>query len=162
MAVERLDAHERKILDNIRDHGCHVMSVFDSEGELPDFTYSIGFPATVGQPEVLVYGLPGELAKSMVNETLAQCRAGLELENGTRIDGLLEGFACIVREIPAERIDAEHFGAAMWFEHYRTGGTMTQAFQIVWPGALHGLFPWQPGANLDELQPALYEPRLLS
>jgi hypothetical protein len=162
MTAERLNAHERKILGNIRDHGCHVMSVFDPEGELPDFTYSIGFPETVGQPEVLVYGLPRKLAHSMVNETLTQCRAGLKLVDGIRIDGLLDDFACIVREIPSDRIDAEHFESAVWFENYRTGGPMTQAFQIVWPGAGHGLFPWQPGADLDEIQPALYEPRQLS
>ncbi len=162
MNTASLNSHERKILDNIRDHGCQVMSVFDPDGELPDFTYSIGFPATVGQPEVIVYGLPRELGHSMVNETLAQCRAGLILAEGTRIDGLLEGFACIVREIPADRIDAEHFGSAMWFERYRTGAEMTQAFQIVWPGAGHGLFPWEAGADLAELQPALYEPRQAS
>ncbi|WP_230772599.1 DUF4262 domain-containing protein [Sphingomonas sp. Leaf4] len=162
MADAALNTHEHHILENIQTHGCHVMSVFDPKGELPDFTYSIGFPATVGQPEVIVYGLPGKLAHSMVNETLTQCRAGLILADGIRIDGLLEGFACIVREILADRIDAEHFGSAMWFEHYRTGGRMTQAFQIVWPGARHGLFPWEASADLAEIQPALYEPRQAS
>jgi hypothetical protein len=159
---ENLNQFDRKMLDTIREHGCQVMSVFDDKGVQPDFSYSIGFPVTVSQPEVLIYGLDRGLMHSMINETLDQCRAGLVLVDWMPVDGLLEGFRCIARSIPAHRIDAEHFGSAMWFERHRTGNDMTAAFQIVWPGAANGLYPWEEGAKLTDSQPALYEPGRLS
>jgi hypothetical protein len=152
------DPMEETIRGNVRDHGCHVMFIFDANGEQPDFAYSIGFSATLGQPEVLVYGLDRQLMHSMINETYRQCRDGLVLRDGAIIGGLLEGYECVAKRIPADRVDAEHFGYAMWFEHERTGDSAVAAYQIVWPGAQNGLFPWDAGADFVDLQPALYEP----
>lgn len=157
-----LNEHEQRLLQNVSEHGCGVISVFDPDGEQPSFSYSVGFPETISQPEVIVVGLPSDLSGFMINELLRQGRDGLVLTDWISVDGLLDGFVCILRAIPPHRIEAEYFNSAMWFERRRSGEDMTAAFQIVWPGAVHGLFPWEEGADFYDEQPALYEPRLSS
>jgi len=162
MSSAPLSAYEQSILDNVERTGCHITLVFDPEH--PNFAYSVGFPDTVGQPEVIVFGLSNEIMGFMINETLRRCRAGLALADGVRVEGLLEGHICIVRAIGAENIDRDHFNSAMWYQRRRSGTEMAEAFQIVWPGASDGLFPWDAGCAdiVREAQPALYERRLNS
>ena len=159
---KKLDRHEQQVLDNIRDHGCQVQFVFDPEGEAPDFAYSIGFPVSVGQPEVIVFGLKRELMISMVNEVYRQCaEESLLLEDGVRIDNLIEGFDCIAREVADPGAIREHFGWAIWYHRSQRHEELERAFQLVWPGAQQGLFPWDDGC-VDEwvkVQPALYAVR---
>jgi hypothetical protein len=145
--IDELTDFERKIIDNVRKHGCHINYVFDPNGEDPAFAYSVGFHETLGQPEVIVFGLSADLMKFMINETMRQCRAGLRLEDGMQLHGLLEGHWCMPCAIPSENIRREHFNSAMWFRRLTTGEDMEDAFQIVWPGAEDGLFPWEDGAS---------------
>ena len=65
---------EERILANIEDHGCQVNHVFDPDGILQGKSYSIGFPVSIGQPEVIVFGLRVEVMKFMINDLLRQCR----------------------------------------------------------------------------------------
>lgn len=134
--------YERKIIANGREHGCHITCVFDPDSDTPAFAYSVGFPETVGQPEVIIFGLSMDIMQFMINETLRKCREGFRLEDGIEFDGLLEGHVCIPCAIPATNISREYFNSAMWFRQLTTGEEMTEAFQIVWPGAEDGLFPW--------------------
>lgn len=157
---EDFDDYERKILETIDEFGCYVTVVFDPEGEEPRFAYSVGFPHTVQQGEVIVFGLPTELLGSMINTTLRQCREdGLELHEGVRIEGLLEGFDVIARRVHPARIEREYFNSAMWHHMGRYGEPLTKVFQLVWPSAATGLFPWDKGVaqHVIDAQPALYE-----
>lgn len=150
--------YEREILQNVEEHGCHITLVFDPDGNDPSYAYSAGFPKTVGQPDLIVFGLPNEVMQFMINETLDQCREGLQLKDWTRIEGLLEGHHCIARAVTPHHIVRDYFNSAMWLRD-RLGGEMNEAIQIVWPGSVNGLFPWDSGCA-DEVracQPALYE-----
>lgn len=154
-----LDPAEQKCVDDIAEHGCHVIKVFDNEGDLPDFAYSVGLPVSVGQPEVLVYGLRLELMHSMINGIYRQCAEGLLLVDGLRIQGLIEGHDCIARRCIDLNAIEEHLGWALWYHHSQRDQEVEEFYQIVWPGAVDGLFPWEEGASQDviDLQPALYE-----
>jgi len=157
---ENFTDHEREILANIDAHGCHIPYVFDPDGGRPEFAYSVGFPHSTDQGEVIVFGMPLELAGFMINETLRQCRDdGLILGDGLRISGLLKGFDVIARIVRPELIEREHFNSAMWHHVGRYGTSLTVAYQLVWPSAATGLFPWDEGCHEDviALQPALYE-----
>ncbi|MBX9859920.1 MAG: DUF4262 domain-containing protein [Sphingomonas sp.] len=153
---------ELEIVENVRKHGCHINYVFDPDGVDPNFGYSIGFEATVDQPEVIIFGLPVKLTNYMINETLRQCRDGLKLEDGTIVDGLLEGHRCVARTVPASRIAVEYFNSAMWHFWETRGEPLGRAVQIVWPSATSGLFPWEPECSelVRDSQPALYIERL--
>jgi len=164
--LRRLTDYERKIIANVRDHGCHITSVAsggDEEWE-PPFSYSTGFIETVEQPEVIVFGLPGKLCATMINLLHGMCREGLALNDGAEIQGLLDGHRVIARDVAPEHIVRDHFNSAMWYEKRRTGRTLDRAVQLVWPGAQDGLFPWDEGCSRDvrDLQPALYQRSMIS
>lgn len=154
-----LDPQEQKCLDDIARYGCHILQVFDGQGKGEDFAYSVGFPVSVGQPEVLIYGLKPEIMKSMINEICRQCAEGLALSDLLRIHNLLEGHDCIARWCSSREAIEEHLGWALWYHRTQRGLDVEQFYQIVWPGAVNGLFPWDDGASQDviDAQPALYE-----
>jgi Domain of unknown function (DUF4262) len=153
-----LDPQEQKVVDDIQEFGCSIMHVFDAEGELPEFSYSIGYPVSVSQPEVIVFGVKRELRHSMINELQCQCADGLKLADGLRVSNLVEGWDCVARHVMSMEAIQEHFGWALWYHETQLGEPMREAYQIVWPGALQGLFPWQAGCDplVIESQPALY------
>lgn len=157
--ASKLDPDEQKVIDDIEQFGCHVSLVFDDKGVLPDFAYSIGFPVTVQQPEVIIYGLKRELMHSMVNELRRQCAGGLLLVDGLQISELIEGFECVAKRVDDPDAIKEHFGWALWYHSTQHGRELTEAFQIVWPSAQQGLFPWDQGCDefVISQQPALYE-----
>ncbi len=155
-----LSEFEQEIVSIVHKHGCMIMNVFDPEQQEPDFSYSIGFPDTAGQPEVIVFALPKSLRVSMINEILRQMtEEGLKLEDGARISGLIEGFECVARHITSREVLNEHFGSAIWYHRSQREVEIVDAFQIVWPGARQGLFPWEDGCAREVIddQPALYQ-----
>lgn len=163
-AVIARDEFERRIIENVREHGCQVNFIFDPQSEQPDFGYSIGFKETVDQPEVIVFGLPLKIVQFMVDQTLRECKSGLVLTDGAIIEGLLEGHKCIARTVHPSQIIEDYLNSAIWYHEARTGERLADVVQIVWPGAVDGLFPWDEGcdAHVIALQPALYEARLNS
>lgn len=159
MSEHGLDELERKIVDDVATHGCFIMSVFDPEGVEPDFSYSIGFQETLDQPEVMVFSLSKALRVSMINEIWRQASAeGLVLKDGLEIRDLLEGFVCVAKEVTERDAIVEHLGSAIWYNERHKGAVLDRAFQIVWPGAKQGLFPWEQGCDQSVIddQPALY------
>jgi Domain of unknown function (DUF4262) len=150
--------YESEIVQNVKDYGCHVTSVFDPDAVAPSFAYSTGFWETVGQPEVIILGLPSPMGPFAINETLRQCQAGLQLLDGQRIEGLFEEFdvTCVARIVDASNLVPEYFNSAIWYRSMRTGRPLDEALQLVW--AYEGFFPWDDGApaELFEDQPLLY------
>ena len=158
--MRELDAIEQQMVDNVEEYGCSIMSVFDPDGIEPEFSYSIGFERTTCQPEVLVFALPKSLRLSMINEVRRQIGEDeLILSDGIRIADLLDGHICVAREICDPKVIEDHFGSAIWYNRQFGSGEITRAFQLVWPGARQGLFPWDDGCAQEviEDQPALYE-----
>lgn len=157
--MNELTEREQKIVAEVEQHRCYVIQVFDPDGIAPTFSYSVGFPALVAQPEVIVFGLTIPLMHSMIDEIHRQCRNGLSLNDGLRVASLINGHDCELCSVKPKHIVEDQFYSAMWFHRHRTGDPMTEAFQIVWPGAVDGMFPWEAGASqiVIDAQPALYE-----
>jgi hypothetical protein len=157
-----LSDYECKVIVNVRDYGCHVVSVFDPEKKDPPFSYSVGFPETVGQPEVIIFGLNSSMGLFAINETLRQCRADLVLRDAQAIEGLLEEYdvICMARAVAKRHLVPEYFNSALWYHRYRTGKELEAAVQLVWPD--EGIWPWEPGATAEflEEQPGLYDGKL--
>jgi len=175
-----LGDHEDQILDNIEEFGCHITVVsppdededldeFDDGGFETDesgerFAYSVGFPATVQQPEVIVFGFSTELSAAVINGVLDMCREGLVLEDWKEVDGLLKGHRCVLREVEPDCLVPYYFNSAMWFAESELETQFTRAIQIVWPGVDDGLFPWDKGCSeaVRDLQTPLYRTSLNS
>jgi hypothetical protein len=158
-----LSEYEQQIADNVAEHGWFRTSVICEDPE-PSWSYSVGFAETLGASECIIFCLPCKLMHAMLWSVFRQIKAGATLSDGERWSGLLQGFDCVSRPVHPKWIAREHFNAALWYwgDPLKKGRPLT-AYQIVWPGALDGLFPWDPGCSdiVIKSQPALYDPRRL-
>src|SRR3954468_14268354 len=93
------NSEERQLLKAIDKIGFRVTAVGESREGDPAFAYSTGFPDTLGQPEVITFGLPVEGMAVMIGGLFDQCQAGLRLADGVAVDGLLGGHACVLRAV---------------------------------------------------------------
>lgn len=145
------DRMEDIVRDNVREHGCHVMTVAaDDVG--PGFAYSIGLSKTYGQPELICFGLKSDLMHSMINELSARMGRGERVGDGKRVSELIEGYDCVLRTMDKRRY-REYLGYARWFYN----GDGFDVLQIVWPDK-QANFPWEPNCTVEEkMQPRTWK-----
>ena len=157
-----LTEFEQGILDNIAEHGWQANYVFDPNGEDPGFAYSIGFPESLGTPDVIIFGLPQELMHSMLWEIFRQIKDGKALADGSKWTGLLEGdYTCVSRRVHPDNVGSNYFNsAAWWFRHSGRPREDLSFFQIFWPGVTDRRLPWEEGCHDTVIvaQPMLFEP----
>lgn len=61
-SAERRAANDRRVAADIKEYGCHVISVLpDADANKPPFTYSVGIQVSSGTPEAIVFGLTAEM-----------------------------------------------------------------------------------------------------
>ncbi len=160
MSSTDLRDYESKLLGNIEEFGWQATSVFDPDGAEPGFTYSIGFTSRVQAPEFIVFGLDTELMHSMLWQVFRQLMDGKAATDGSRWSDVLEGVDCIAKAVHPDNIIPEYLNSAIWYWHHTGHEGTPPVSQLVWPGKLDGLFPWDDGCNeiVREVQPALYLP----
>jgi hypothetical protein len=158
--MSMLTEYEQSIVNNVARYGWQCTSVFDPDGGLPSFSYSIGLWETLCAPELIVFGLDTRLMQEMLWRMYDQLKEGAQLADHARWSGLIEGFDCISRPVHQSQVKTDYFNSALWYRKQRTGDSAISAFQIFWPGAVDGLFPWEKGAAdiVRDLQPTLYLP----
>ncbi len=141
------DEMEDIVVDNVREHACHVMIVA-SDGRGPGFAYSIGLEQSFRQPELLCFGLDGAVMHQMINGVRDRMADGEVFADGARISDLIEDHDCVLRRVSRHRYK-DFFGYALWFYD----GDQFEALQIVWPDP-QGRMPWEAGYTLNPaLQP---------
>lgn len=132
------DDRDRKVLADVAEYGWTVMGITkDHSG--PGFAFSIGLFHTLGHPEILIMGLPAEVAHQLINDMGDAIRAGERFEAGRRYDDIAAGFPLAFVAMD-ERYYREYLGYALWF--YR--GPNFPVLQCLWPDK-EGLFPGEPG-----------------
>ena len=147
------DGDEEKVHADIAAYGLHIINVMEEDDE-PPFSYSLGIEKSLGMPDLIVVGLKHELAQSVINECYRQMQAGLQLEPGTRVSGLLGGgFDCVIGDVSAPNYQ-RYMGWAVWLYQ----DAQARACQIVFPSTA-GVFPWEAQANagFKQWQPLLAE-----
>lgn len=150
--------YEQKLFSVVEEHGWQFTYVFDPDGLKPDFGYSVGFATSLGAPEFIIFGLPRALMNSMLWEVYRQIEKGAVPADGMRWQGLLEGFDCISRKAIHPYLHSEYTVSANWFWKEKGNNGHPEVYQIVWPGAQQGLFPWDDGCSqgvIDD-QPSLW------
>jgi hypothetical protein len=76
-----MDASERKVIEDVRDFGWHVIKVFeDREG--PGFAFTIGLPTTFHHLECIIIGLPLNTMHVMLNALGESLRTGRRYQAG--------------------------------------------------------------------------------
>jgi hypothetical protein len=136
----------------VEDVGWAVISILDSEeDQSEDF---VGFQFTVGLterslPEVIVYGLAGDVGHEVLNELAERLVGGQRYENGQSIPGLVEG------DFRLQLWDAEWLRDPLGLAFAIYGERVTVR-QLVLPD-LHDSLPWEPGYGFGA-QPLLFTP----
>lgn len=133
------DPGDQKLLDDIKEFGWHCLSV-DGDDEHQQFTYTIGLFQTFGFPELLIYGLDGNIAHEILTIAGNAAARGEPLNTSEPTDALLEGYSCVFVRVPIDEYP-DHVGFARWY--YECDSFPVE--QIVWPSKA-GLFPWHAEA----------------
>ena len=132
-----LDEDERKTIADVEDHGWHVVKVLEDD-DGPAFDYTVGLQHSFGHPELIVVGLPLEVAHAVLNVAGQLIRRGVRYSEGPDFDDILENRACVFRTMPESRY-RDYLGWALWFYD----GASFPALQLIWPDP-QGRWPWDP------------------
>jgi hypothetical protein len=141
-----LEAVLTKIDEDIIRHGWSTIGVFGTgEDPIVPFAYSVGF-TELDQPEVIVYGLPAEMAHGIIGCVYDAIKAGEQLKDGAELGKILkEPYKVWVRAVPGDGSPAN--AARARYESVRL-------VQIVWPDRV-GNYPWEDGYEAACTQPVL-------
>lgn len=139
--ADRRAENDKRVANDIREYGCHVISVFDPEEKQPTFSYSVGIQETTGAPEAIVIGVRSNLGHFMVNEYKRQVQSGIQFKRGVLYPGFLEGFSIYVEPVKSKQLLEYTLGCARYYKSkpYST-------VQLVYPSTA-GVWPWQSGAS---------------
>jgi hypothetical protein len=142
---------DRKMIADVREHGVHVVHVFDPEGKDPEFSYTLGLWHTYRHPEVLIFGLKRELRHTLLNNLKFAISNGRSFTDGLSANDALAGYICYFQELSKEYLH-KYLGRDCWFYD----GDDFSAVQMLWP-TVDGVYPWDEGASeyLQQLQPVL-------
>jgi len=145
-------AGDRKLLDDIATYGWHVMNVFEAK-DSPPFSYTIGLQHSYGHPELIILGLPDNVAHPTLNIAGEAIKKGRRYLAGEVSDEFLEGYGITFRAVPLRHYPP-FLGLARWFYEGDTFSTL----QLVYPDR-SGRWPWDPtvSAGFRDAQPVLAE-----
>ncbi len=147
------DADEQRVIDDIREHGWHVVGV-EADESGPAFAYSVGLQHSFDHPEIIVFGLNNAETMMYIINTIGDAvKNGSTFEDWHESDQILNGYSCMFRTIPVKAYP-DYLGYANWF--YRP--SPFAVLQCFWPDKQHR-FPWDRDCNptVQQRQPILSE-----
>src|ERR1035441_10160050 len=131
------DEHERKAIEDVRQHGVHILHVFDDKGVAPEFSYTVGLWHAHGHPEILISGLKESLRHSLLNHLNRMIAEGREFKDGQSYTDVIDNYRCYFQEIPKIKYQ-DYLGWDMWFYD----GDEFDAVQMLWPSVDH-IYSWE-------------------
>jgi len=135
-----LSPEEKKVLQDVAEEGVHIVHVPKSD-EGPGFSATIGLWFHFEQPEVIVFGLPDEVAEELLNAVTDAADEGKRFKHGEDHKDLLIGYAVRFLDVPLEKV-SDYLGTAQW----AYAGAEFPVVQLVWPDKKQQ-WPWQPGVR---------------
>lgn len=137
------DKHQEKAISDIKDHGLHILGIFDPDGVDPNFAYSIGMKHSYQHADIIVFGLSPDVAQSIINLVADKVKDGFIFENGDSSLEILNGFECVFKLV-SKKYYKDYFGWNLWLNQ----GDDFSVLQLFWPNP-EGDFPWEEGAHQD-------------
>jgi hypothetical protein len=135
---------------NIKKHRWLVFNIMGGSETEPPFSYTVGLFGTFGHPEVVISGLPNDVALAMLNDIGSDVAKGVIREPEVLYDDLLEGYPCVFKPVPTTVYPAYFGRAEVFYEN-----SDFPVLQCLWPDALKR-FPGDFG-YADSNQEALFE-----
>jgi len=139
--AERRAANDQRVAEDVAKFGCHVISVFDPEEKLPNFSYSVGIEESSSAPEAIVIGVKPALGHAMINEYNDQVRKGVKFKRGILYPGFLEGFEIFIEPAKSSLLSEYTLGCSRYYS-----GAAYSVVQLIYPTTT-GLWPWQASAS---------------
>ena len=130
------DRFEQKAIDDIREHGLHVVGVAEDESG-PGFVYSIGLFENYAHSEIIIIGLRQSLGHLLLNNMAFDIREGNTFTPGQFHDGVLDDFPCYFGEVGVAHYK-DYVGLARWYYD----GDSFPLIQCVYP-TVAGILPWE-------------------
>ncbi len=145
------DPGEAFIHGCIAKYGWSVQGV-GAEGDEPAFSYTVGLHHSWKHPEVIVFGLPHDVAQGVLNTVGERIQRGEIFRPGVEYPDVLEGFDLRLRAVSEAQSFKQHVGYALWYYQ----GQRFDLLQLLWPDK-HGCFPDERRAPewLTQSQPLL-------
>lgn len=131
---------EQQCEEDIQRYGLHILKVAGGN-EWPEFAYSVGLFQSFAHPEVIILGLPGDIAQDILNGLADVIRSGKRCAPEDETEDLVERYPCKFLDVPFEQMFA-HFGWAIWYYDDR----MFPVLQLVYPDRM-GRWPWESGVS---------------
>lgn len=141
MTPPHLDEYDQLCMKMIAEHGWMVQGVFPRAGDDGEpFSYTVGL-TLAGLPELVISGLPAELAGGLLNTAAQQSLT----EEFTAGQVLTETASVPLRAVEAPTAEV-NMARRLYPDH------QVRALQLVWPDA-GGAFPGDPTWSLGTAQP---------
>ncbi len=132
---------DAKLQENIDTYGWQFQYVFDPDGEGVDFGYSIGFEATWGHPEVMIFGLPQKTMHGILTDLAHAIEQGRTFVPNVRTPDVIGGgYDVIFKPLP-EVWHPEYAGIAV--RYYQRP---FRVYLLLWPDK-HNVLPTEPGCR---------------
>ena len=148
------DPGECKILEDVEKYGWHCVSIL-AEGDLPPYAFTVGLFQSYQHPELIIFGLPANVAHYILNVAIETIRTGHPINLALPSNQLPGGLPCCFVEVPVTAY-LKNVGFCRWFYE----GDSFPMYQLVWPSQ-EGYFPWHPAAteSFRSIQPILGTPQ---
>ncbi|MCG8463819.1 MAG: DUF4262 domain-containing protein [Xanthomonadales bacterium] len=130
------------ITKHIKQYGWHRLSVFDPNGEKENFSYTIGLEESYSHPEVIVFGLPHEVAHSILWQVVNEIKSGRVFELNKRQADILDDDLDVLFKPLINSAYDEYLGTAIdYYEKpFRT-------YVMFWPDN-DNVLPTEPGCKI--------------
>lgn len=137
-----MDDYLNKISDLIDEHGWAVQWVGGDPTQV-SFAYTVGL-FTRGLPEILIFGLPDDVAQPILNDLAARATSGAGFTDGLVLRDVVAGFPVVLVEV----IDSSaYLTVANALARTVSGDRQVRAWQVVFPDAV-GRWPWDTGSRV--------------
>jgi hypothetical protein len=130
-----------------------VIASTEEAGKRPASSCTAGLFLRYGHPELLLIGLPPEVAEDVLGEVIELVAGGARFAHGEASSDVLRGFDVRFVAVPAD-VEGDWLQLPRWL--YSAADRPFPCLQVVWP-ARNGRFPGQKGSPtwMPRRQPVL-------
>ncbi len=133
------------ILKNVEgEPGWKVMGIAGDK-ENPGFAYTIGLYHNYKHPEIILFGLPIEIALTLLNDVGDRVKGGEVIQPNVTYTDLVQKYPVLFKAIPNNDSDTREdlLGIAVRFY----GHVNFPVFQFIWTDS-KGKFPWESDCEI--------------
>jgi hypothetical protein len=149
-----LVSEDEEIAESVQRHGWHAIAVEGTASEAP-FIYTIGLCDKFEHPELVIVGLPSNVAHSLLADVVKAIRTGQQYRPGETYRDLIQGYEVTLLRVHRSQVLCR-LGYALAYYRRASRPELLRALQILWPDRA-GRLPNDPSCDraVAQLQPLL-------